>query len=371
VVGVEGGLELGRGSAEARRFAANLSLQQRNDAVAAHGEAASRPTRLNTMPFAQAGIAGMPFVLFATRIIDAFAIVVVSVMSGIALLTLAACEQSSNPRLLRSNLAAFAPSTNEEILVPGSQITGNDGQKLAYTRSLLVEMSDDNVAPRFLRARTSCLEDQTLKCNLIEASITAGDANAGARPSATLSVRLPHDTVMKFEAALLQSLPGEALGEPSLRRFSTNGEDLAYQILDVDRRLAQANDYREWLTTLSTRTDVTVDNLIKAQEKLSEVQSSIEELTAQSRRLNTRAETDLLNISLSPDVSSPLTQAWHNSARALGDSAAKAFNFVVVVLPWLPLVAFGGLLFVGLWRRTRRRSALSGLGRVRTPGRGF
>jgi Undecaprenyl-phosphate glucose phosphotransferase len=84
VVGVEGGLELGRGSAEARHFAANLSLQQRNDAVAAHGEAASRPTRLKTTAFAQAGIAGTPFVSFATRIIDAFAIVVVSVMSGIA-----------------------------------------------------------------------------------------------------------------------------------------------------------------------------------------------------------------------------------------------------------------------------------------------
>jgi hypothetical protein len=283
----------------------------------------------------------------------------IALLGSLVALTLAACERSPT-MLLR---AAVAPSSNEQVLVTGSQITRNEGPKLAYTHDLLIEMSDDKVAPRFERARTSCLEDQSLNCNLIEASITVGDANAGVRPNAKLSVRLPHDAVMKFEAGLLQSLPGEGQGEPSLRRSSTNAEDLTYAILDLDRRLAQANDYRDRLAALSRRADAKVDDLIKVQDKLSEVQSSIEDMTAQTRRLNTRVDTELLNISLGPyasltSVSSPLGEAWRNSARALGESTATAFTFVVVVLPWLPLLAFVGFLLAWLWRfisKVRRR----------------
>lgn len=277
----------------------------------------------------------------------------------IAILVLAGCGRAS---LLRADLKAVAPPTNEQALVTGSLVNANQGPKLAYTHDLSIEMSDDKIAPRFERARNSCLEDQSLKCNLIEASITAGDASAGVRPSAMLSVRLPHDSVMKFETALLEPLPGESKGEPSLRRSSTNAEDLTFQILDVDRRLAQANDYRDRLMAISRRADAKVDDLIKVQEKLSEVQTSIEDLTGQTRGLNRRVDTELLNISLTPyasltNVASPLGEAWRNSARALGESTATAFTFIVVVLPWLPLVALGGLLLAWLWRLVRRRRA--------------
>jgi len=280
-----------------------------------------------------------------------------SLICGVVLLTLAACGQEA--QMVVTQRAPAAPGDiPETVLITGSLI-GPPGPKLAYTHSLAIEMADAMVAPRFERGRDACLEDRSLNCNLLEASITVGNANAGVRPRASLSVRLPHDSVMRFESMLLEPLPGEAAGEPSLRRSSTNAEDLTFQISDTERRLAQATDYRERLTVLSRRGDAKVDELIKVQQSLSEVQSSIEAMTVDTRQLNTRVDTELLNISLGAyepltSVSSPLGSAWRDAARALGESTASAFLFVVVLLPWLPLIALGGFVVVWLWRFVRK-----------------
>jgi hypothetical protein len=188
-----------------------------------------------------------------------------SITCGVILLTLTACEQYAQVELKRSAPAAPAEEIPETVLITGSLI-GPAGPKLAYTHNLAIEMADDMVAPRFDRGRAACLEDRSLNCSLLVASITVGNPNAGVRPSARLSLRLPHDSVVKFEALLLEPLPGEAAGEPSLRRSSTNVEDLTLEIADVDRRLAQAIDYRDRLTVLSTRADAKVDDLIKVQQ---------------------------------------------------------------------------------------------------------
>ena len=277
-----------------------------------------------------------------------------SLLCGVIFLTLAACEQATGPLYA---LAVAPPTPNETVLITGSQV--RPGPKLAYTHNLSIEMADNQVQPRFERGRTACLDDQSLNCNLLESSITVGNANAGIRPNASLSVRLPHDAVRRFQTVLLEPLPGEGSGEPSVRRSSTNADDLTFEIADVDRRLAQATEYRDRLTVLSRRGDAKFDDLIKVQQTLSEVQSSIESMTAETRQLTTRVDTELLNISLNSydrvtAVSSPLGEAWRNSARELGQSTASAFLFTVVLLPWLTLVALGGLVLVWLWRFLRR-----------------
>jgi len=289
-----------------------------------------------------------------------------SIACSVVVLTLAACERED----FRGNLQAVAPARDtipEAVLITGSLIRAT--AKLAYSHDIAIEMADDRVAPRFERGRTACLEDPTLNCNLLEASITVGNANAGVRANARLSVRLPHASVQRFQTLLLEPLPGEGSNEPSLRRSSTTAEDLTLEMADLDRRLAQETDYRDRLTVLSRRTDAKVDDLIKVQQNLSEVQSSIEGMAAQSRDMTRRIDTELLNISLSAyepltNASSPLGQAWRESARALGESTASAFLFVVVLLPWLPLLALGGLALVSLWRFIRmvrrRKGAVAG-----------
>ena len=267
----------------------------------------------------------------------------------VVFLTLAACEQETRIGALQARAPAGAPAPGmpvdipETVLITGSLI-GAPVPKLAYTHNLAIEMADRMVEPRFERGRTACLEDRSLICNLLEASITVGNPNAGIRPTARLSVRLPHDSVDRFKSLLLEPLPEEAPGEPNLRRSATNAEDLTFQISDTERRLSQAIDYRERLTVLSRRNDAKVDELIKVQQTLSEVQSSIEAMTVETRQLNTRVDTELLNISLSAyepltAVASPLGNAWRDAERALGESTASAFLFVVVLLYTAVLMA--------------------------------
>jgi hypothetical protein len=303
-----------------------------------------------------------------------------------AVLLTAACGQNSSPQYSSSSaqslnsevenpygfqaLVVGAPNFDrapaQQALVTGSAIRSNNGPKLAYTHAVSVEMADDKIEPRFDRAQTSCLEDQSLSCNLIEATITVGDANAGIRPRGHLSVRLPHNSVASFQNQLLAPLPGERRGEPRLRRRSTTAEDLTFQIVDVDRRLTQASDFRDRLTAISRRGDAKVDDLIEVADKMSEVQSKIEELTVQNRTLNTRVDTELLNVDLNSyeslaNFASPLGFAWRNSARELGGSAAGAFTFLIVALPWLPVVALGGTVLVWFGRlilKTRRADSI-------------
>jgi hypothetical protein len=90
------------------------------------------------------------------------------------------------------------------------------------------------------------------------------------------------------------------------------------------------------------------------------VQTDIETMTAQQTRLNARVDTELLTIALDPyasvaAVASPLGQAWHDAGQALGESAASAFTFVIVALPWLPLVALTVFLLARLLRMVGRR----------------
>jgi hypothetical protein len=288
------------------------------------------------------------------------------VVSGlaIALVLLAGCDQQNKSRVqITGSRVATADIRSESPLAlsppppPGQE---QNAPKLAYSHRLALEMAADKIGPRFERARAACLSDPTSGCILVHASIVAGDERGGAQPSAELTVRLPHDKIAAYQTALLSPLEGEAKGEPIIRQSSTDAEDLTFAIQDADRRMAQLVDYRDRLTALAKRGDAKTQDLIQIEEKISEVQSEIEQLQAQQRGLNLRVATELLSIDMSPiaglaNVRSPLAEAWRNAGTILGDSAARAFTFLVSALPWLPLVALGLWLLVRLWRMVRGR----------------
>ncbi|HXZ67558.1 MAG TPA: hypothetical protein VEH07_03125, partial [Alphaproteobacteria bacterium] len=106
--------------------------------------------------------------------------------------------------------APAPPASTEEVTVTGARIqSGEEKPKLAYSHSMALEMAPDKVKPRFERARDLCLNDASLHCALTHASIQLGDAQTSSPPSAEIGVRLPHDQIAKYEAALLKPLEGE------------------------------------------------------------------------------------------------------------------------------------------------------------------
>jgi hypothetical protein len=288
----------------------------------------------------------------------------IAIIATLALLVLASCDEAERRQAITPGPPRAAKPVGgahtEEVAVTASM--RESGPKLAYSHELVLEMDSASVAPRFEKARNACLEDAALGCSLVRASIYVGDPKTGQPPEAALSVRLPHDKIVAFESVLIARLPGEGEGEPLLRRRSTEAEDLTYAIADIERRLAQATDYRERLVALSKQGSAKIADLIQIEEKLSEVQSEIEEMTAERRGMAIRVDTELLDIALNAKpsfsvASSPLAEAWRDAGRALGESAAAAFTFLVIAMPWLPLVALAAYLVTRLWRLVRRRRA--------------
>jgi hypothetical protein len=243
--------------------------------------------------------------------------------------------------------------------VAGAQRTAN---KLAYSHDLQLEMPAASVKPRYDRAVDSCLTDTALNCVVLNTSFNSGEQSEpskAARPSGTLTVRLPHDSVAPFEESLLTPLPGEAAGDAILRSSSTVADDLTGAIGDIEQRQAQLTDYRDRLTELAKRPDVRVEDLIKIESEISSTQSELESLAAQKKTLDRRVDTESLTISFAPRDEggtslAPIAEAWRQASRVFGESAATALRFVVAALPWLPIVALGLFLVRLIFRRWRR-----------------
>lgn len=277
-------------------------------------------------------------------------------------LALAACGKSTKTEMAASSSRGGADMAAPAPPPPSAPGQAKEAPKLAYSHSLALEMTADKVAPRFERARKACLDDASMGCILVHASIAAGDEESGRAPSAQITVRVLPAKIAAYQAGLLAPFEGEAKGDPIVRRSSTDAEDLTFVIQDAERRMAQLVDYRDRLIALAKRSDAKTEDLIRIHEKIAEVQSQIEALQAEQRGLYLRVETELLSVSLEAKASigsvrSPLAEAWRNAGRELGESAASAFTFFVTMLPWIPVIAIGLWILAWIVRVVRRRRA--------------
>jgi hypothetical protein len=279
-------------------------------------------------------------------------------IAGLALLlVLGGCNKSSSvppvaPLAAVPRMAGVAPS-------PISDAAAARNAKLAYTHDLQLEMPAASVKPRYDRAVDRCLKNAKLDCVVLNTNFSTGEQFSAPRPTAMLTVRLAHDAVAPFEEDLLAPVAGEAAGDAILRSRSTVADDLTGAIEDVEQRQAQLTDYRDRLTELAKRPDVTVEDLIKIESEISSTQSQLEAITAQKKALDQRVDTESLSIYFGPrdtlgDFSDPIVQAWHQASQVLGESTATALSFVVAALPWLPIAAIVLLLVRLIFRRWRR-----------------
>jgi uncharacterized protein DUF4349 len=272
--------------------------------------------------------------------------------TGLALLlVLSGCDKPSS---VPAPAAAPAPPR-----VGGFAVASRAAPKLAYSHDLQLEMPATSIKSRYDRAVDRCLNDAKLNCVVLKTEFSTGEQLGMPRPSASLTVRLPHDAVGPFEEDLLAPVAGEAQGDAVLRSSSTVADDLTDAIEDMEQRQAQLTDYRDRLAELSKRPDVKVEDLIKIESELSNTQSQLEEIAAQKKALDQRVDTESLSIYFAPrdvlgNFSDPIVRAWHQASRVLGDSTATALNFVVAALPWLPIAAIGLLLIRLVFRRWRR-----------------
>jgi hypothetical protein len=237
-----------------------------------------------------------------------------------------------------------------------------ENQDFSYNHFLSVAMGRDSIKPRFERAQDRCLHDAKLDCTLISASINAADNGEYAGPSAILVVSLPHDRIADFERDLLAPVAGE--GAATVRSRSTTAENVSGESADASRKLAQLTDYRDRLAALAKRPGLSVDDLIKVESELSKAQGDLDDAVSQKNSLGERVAKERLSVSLEmrpgvDDAFRPVGRVWRSSVQLFGQSTASALQFLIQVIPWLPLIIGALFLVRWLWRIARRRPAVA------------
>ena len=291
-------------------------------------------------------------------------------------LVLTGCSKSDNgaPPPPPASTSAPAPmaadgraDSAESVVVTAGRnavskpVTSGDRERqwMAYSHSMSLVMPPETVEPHFTHARDFCLQNTALDCILIAGTASAGDVNAQKAPSAQLTVTLPHDQVAIFQKNLLAPLAGQGKTDITVRQQSTQAENLTQQVTDIDRRASQLATYRDRLTTIAERPNLKADDLIPLEEKISELQSEIDQLASSKLTIIERVKRERLEITFASTVSisesaRPVSHAWDESFEVFGNSASTVLLLGVAVLPWVPVAALIWLI-VWLVRRSKRR----------------
>lgn len=261
----------------------------------------------------------------------------------LALALLAGCSKPGSPG---TGVSSTAPVAAKERSVPADK--ADRRATLATTRHVEMEVASDAIVPLFNAIQLACEADAAGACVVLRSHLATGQ-----HPHADLTLRAAPAGIARILARL--RVAGGLVSE------AAESEDLAAPIVDTERQLAMAREYRDSLLALRAKGSNDIKTMMSVNEELARVQSQLESATGERAHLQQRIDTETLTVSIGATGENerqawqPLSRSLHEFRANLGDAAAAAVTFVAWVIPWacvlLPL-AWG---VRWLWRR--RRSA--------------
>ncbi|HEY9025446.1 MAG TPA: DUF4349 domain-containing protein [Burkholderiaceae bacterium] len=250
---------------------------------------------------------------------------------------LAGCDR---PAVLAREPSAPAMAKAQERAGDGRRAT------LATTRRVDMEVAPDGVAPLFASTQAACEADAASACVVLASRLDTGDY-----AHAELTLRAAPAGIARLLAKLHSGhgLVGE----------SASSEDLAAPIVDSERQIAMAREYRESLLALRAKGGNDIKAMMSINEELARVQSQLESATGERAHLQRRIDTETLTVVIA-STGARESHPWRTIASAFGefgahlaDATGAAITFVAYAIPWaivlLPL-AWGAR---WLWRRRR------------------
>jgi hypothetical protein len=176
--------------------------------------------------------------------------------------------------------------------------------------------------------------------------------------SGVLVIRVPSP---EFEAAM-----GELKSLGTVKAERVSGEDVTAQFVDLHARLRNW-EAQETVQLRLMRRSNTIEDSLKVQRTLQDVQLAIEEIRGQLRVLSDQTQFSTITLTMAetgqvvPKPKKELTffRAWHQAIHAIGAVFAAVVIGLGYVIP-LVLIALAGLLLWLLYRRLRPRVAAGG-----------
>jgi len=246
-----------------------------------------------------------------------------------------------------------------ELMAPA-----DPNQSFSFVHMLMIDMPRASVAPRFERARQECLKDVGLRCKLLSSSFENTSESYGAGFTAHLVVALPHEEIERFEQGLLAAIVGENPNDVTVRSRSTRAENVTQVANTAERKASQLANYRDRLLALSKRPNLSVDDLIKVESELAKTQSDLDDAQSRQSDADEKVAKEQLSIFLNEKAGSdsafqPIVRVWQNAMDILGESTANVLQFLIQLIPWLPVLVGAIFLLRWLWRIARRREPLA------------
>jgi hypothetical protein len=218
---------------------------------------------------------------------------------------------------------------------------------LAVRHDLQIRTAADAVDAAWRSANEACA---AAGCEVLASTLTHDDEQRPAQASLEARVPPPPEQVDAFLRRVT------ALG--SVGRHTKTAEDKTGEVIDTEARLKNQAEFRDNLRRLMATPGAKLKDLIEVERELVRVQSEIDSLA--SRRKVLANETDkvhvLLDISAQPAVLeagmwAPVRDAVVGAGHVLARSLAALIGLVIVVLPWLAVLALAGLAALAVRQR--------------------
>ena len=179
--------------------------------------------------------------------------------------------------------------------------------------------------------------------------------------------------VMRVPSARFDDVRGQLGGLGKLLTENISGEEVSAQLVDMQARttslLLQEEAYKK-LFNAATK----IQDIITVQERLTEVRTQIEQISAQKANLGNQVAMSTITVNLQEKINADVAQAkpkakmakgfsdqvsqsWNNGTKALGNVLTALVVVFVALAPFIPLMLIGGLLALYLLRRARRADA--------------
>ncbi len=233
----------------------------------------------------------------------------------------------------------------------GGDVPGT-GPKIVKQASIRVQVAKGSFGDRFQQA--------IAVAGAFGGYVASSDSTVGKFRTGELVIRVPAD---RFEAALAQL---KGLG--SVKAATVSGQDVTSQYVDLQARLTNWKAQEQVLLRLMSKATTVVDS-IRVQQRLQDVQGTIEEIEGQLRLIGDQTAMGTITVSMAdaaPVVTASTTRptlvrAWHDAATGFVNVIAAivvGLGYLVplglvVLVPWL---AWRGV------QRVRRRPATAAAG---------
>jgi hypothetical protein len=240
----------------------------------------------------------------------------------------AAFDQAGSPSRDASNGAAAQPQIDRLVI---------------KTADIALQVESVREAEAAVRAKVQALGGYVVR---------AENSGADEAMTAQISFRVP---AQRFDEALsgLQGLAKKVLSR------TVSGDDVTEEFVDLQSRLRNLEATRARLATFLDKA-ATVEEALKVNESLSQIQGEIEQVKGRTEYLKQSAALSTITVSLAPvPAVAPIVEegGWQPLAVArgalreliaLGQGLA---NVAIVAVVWMPL--WLPLLLLGLWVRRR------------------